>query len=63
MVPLVAREEAASSENEGYEGKESKSICNGGRSLNCEALPGIGRPAGVPSTYPPGPDPWDEWDS
>ena len=28
-----------------------------------EALPGIGRPGGVPSTYPPGPCLWDEWDS
>ena len=34
MVPLVVREEAANSGNEGYEGKESKSTCNGGRSLN-----------------------------
>ena len=32
MVPLVAREEAANSRNEGYEGKVSKSIINGGRS-------------------------------
>ena len=35
MVPLVAREQKANSGNEGYEGKESKSICSGGRSLNC----------------------------
>ena len=35
MVPLVARAEAANHENEGYDGKESKSICCGGRSLNC----------------------------
>ena len=35
VVPLVAREEAADSWNEGYEGKESKSTCSGGRSLNC----------------------------
>ena len=34
VVLLVAREEAANSKNEGYEGKESKSTCNGGRSLN-----------------------------
>ena len=30
----MAREEAAVSGSEGYEGKESKSICSGGRSLN-----------------------------
>ena len=34
MVPLAAREEKANSEDEDYEGKESKSICNGGRLLN-----------------------------
>ena len=28
-----------------------------------EALPGVGRLGGVPSTYPPGSGPWDEWDS
>ena len=27
------------------------------------ALPGIGRPGGMPSTYPSGPGPWDEWNS
>ena len=31
MVPLVAREEAADSGSEGYEGKASKSICSGGQ--------------------------------
>ena len=34
MVPLVAMEEEANSGNEGYEGKESKSFCSRGRSLN-----------------------------
>ena len=34
VVPLVAREEKANSGDEGYEGKESKLICSGGRSLN-----------------------------
>ena len=48
---------------QGYEGKESKSICNGGRLLNC------GSPASNWATwigaitYLPGPDLWDEWDS
>ena len=28
-----------------------------------EPLPGILRPGVVPSTYPPGPGPWDEWNS
>ena len=37
MVPLEVKEEAAYRGNEGYEGKESKSICSGGRSLNCES--------------------------
>ena len=37
MVLLVAREEEANSGNEGYERKESKSICNDGRSLNCRS--------------------------
>ena len=35
VVPLVVREEKANSGNEDYEGKESKSTCSGGRSLNC----------------------------
>ena len=63
MVPLVAREEAANSGNEGYEGKESnRSAVEAGR-RTVGALLGIGRPGGVPFTYPPEPDPWDEWDS
>ena len=35
MVPLEASEEANNRGNEGYEGKELKLICSGGRSLNC----------------------------
>ena len=35
MVPHEAKEEAANCGNEGYGGKESKSIWSGGRSLNC----------------------------
>ena len=49
--------------NEGYEGKESKSICSGADCWTVGALPGIERLGGVLSTYPSGPGPWDEWDS
>ena len=34
MVPLAVGEEVANSRNEGYEGKESKLTCNGGKLLN-----------------------------
>ena len=44
VVLLVAREEAANSGIEGYEGSR--------RTVG--ALPGIGWPVGVPSTYPSG---------
>ena len=62
VVPLEAREEAANRGNEGYEGKESKSICSGGRSLNCGS-PSRNWATWSGATYSQGPDPWDEWNS
>ena len=64
MVLLVVREEAINSGNEGYEGKESKSTCNGGKSVKlrkpCQEL---GDLEGCSPHIPRGPDQWDEWDS
>ena len=44
------------------ERSRNRSAVGAGR-RTVRALPGIVRPGGVPSTYPLGPGPWDEWDS